>query len=568
MPGPPATEESHQIEALTQAIDELRRRVAVLEQWSANVTLGSNGVSQIAPAAMPMAELPDVSPGMLAAFGRLLLGIAGAYFLRAITEAGLLPQPAGTIVGLLYAAAWLASSIRIPSGNRFLVSIHGITAACIVAPLLWEAAVRFRSISPAASATALALFVILGQTFAWQHEHPALAGVTAFAGCATALVLISATLDPVPFAVALTVAATAVEYGAWRGRALAWRWIVALACDSCIFLLLYLVTRPQGLPEGYAPVPVAAVGTLLLALVAIYVASTVTRTLARKTTITWFELMQVPAGAALAIEGALRISPASAGVAISIGIACLGFGSACYLIAFSGFTRAAPRNFHAYATFALLLMLAGGVLTGAAALPLWITLALLAAWLPAITRGNTLALHSAVYLVSAAATTGLLAYSEHRLPLNATSVLCAAAVAIGCGLTLQMRKDRALDWPDRVPGALIAGLLCWSFLTLAARVLERAQFAAPLASTLRTIVIAIVAIALAWIGVRRDLRELIWLLFPWMLFGAVKLVTEDFQQGQPATLFLSLLVYGGTLIALPRLLRKQDDATGRESRIR
>jgi hypothetical protein len=41
-----------------------------------------------------------------------------------------------------------------------------------------------------------------------------------------------------------------------------------------------------------------------------------------------------------------------------------------------------------------------------------------------------------------------------------------------------------------------------------------------------------------------------------MLFGAVKLAAEDFQQGRSATLFLSLLVYGGTLIALPRLLKR------------
>jgi len=41
-----------------------------------------------------------------------------------------------------------------------------------------------------------------------------------------------------------------------------------------------------------------------------------------------------------------------------------------------------------------------------------------------------------------------------------------------------------------------------------------------------------------------------------MIFGAVKLATEDFRQSRPATLFLSLLLYGGTLIALPRLLRR------------
>src|SRR5579872_3437893 len=255
MHGPPATEASHRIEALTQAVEELRRRVAALEQWS--LTSGANITPPLAPAAIPSAELADVSPGILAALGRLLLGIAGAYLLRAITEAGLVPQLVGTILGLLYAAGWLVSSVRISIGSRISVAMHGITAACIVAPLLWEATVRFHTVPAAASAFVLALFVILGQAFAWQRDHSALAGVTAFAGAATAIALIIATLDPVPFAVALTLVGAAVEFGAWRDRALSWRWIVALACDFCVLLLLYLVTRSQGLPEGYAPVPVS-----------------------------------------------------------------------------------------------------------------------------------------------------------------------------------------------------------------------------------------------------------------------------------------------------------------------
>ncbi len=556
MHGPPATEETHQIEALTEAVEELRRRIAALELRSVGVAAGGNVPQQPPSATIPTAELPDVSPGILSALGRLLLGIAGAYLLRAITEAGLVPQLAGTILGLLYAAGWLVSSFRISTGNRLSVAMHGITAACIVAPLLWEATVRFHTVSTVASASALALFVILGQAFAWQHDHSALAGVTAFAGSATALALIVATLDPVPFTVALMVAAAVVEFGAWCDRALGWRWMVALACDSCVLLLVYLVSRPQGLPEGYAPVPIAAVGALLFVLVAIYVASIATRTLSRKTRIAWFELLQVAASAALAIGGGLRIAHGAGGVAILIGIACLGFAAACYPVAFSPLARAKPRNFHAYATFAIVLMLAGGFLTTGIAVPLWIALALVAAWLGALRRGNTLPLHSATYLLSAAAAAGLLAYSNHGLPLNATSLFCAAAAAIDYGLILRVRKDRSLAWPDRVPGALMAALLCWSSAGLATGLLQRAHLDQPLASTLSTALIAAVAVALAWIGTRKGVRELLWILFPWMLFGAMKLATEDFQQGSPATLFVSLLLYGGTLIALPRLLRR------------
>jgi len=556
MRGPSTTEETHQIEALTEAVEELRRRIAALEQWSATVASGVNVPGTPAPSAIPTAELPDVSPGILAALGRLLLGIAGAYLLRAITEAGLVPQLAGTILGLLYAAGWLVATFRISSGDRLSVAIHGITAACIVAPLLWEATVRFHTVSTLASASALAAFVILGQAFAWLHDHAALAGVTAFAGSATAIALIMATLDPVPFTIALTVAAAVVEFGAWRGRALGSRWIVALACDCCVFLLLYLVSRPQGLPEGYAPVPIPAAGALIIALAAIYIASTATRTLLDKTSIAWFEVLQVAASAALVIGGGLRISHWAGSAAVLIGIACLGFGAICYLVACSRLVQEKPRNFHAYSTFALLLMLTGGVLIASASVPLWIALALGSAGLQSIRRGNTLGAHSAIYLLSAAAAAGMLAYSKHASPLHAAALLCLTAVAICYGLTLRIRKDRALDWPDRVPGAAMAALLCWSLVFVAAGWMQRAQLDPTLASTFSTTLIALVAVGLAWIGTRKGVGELIWILFPWMIFGAVKLAMDDFQQGRPATLFVSLLVYGGTLIALPRLFRR------------
>ncbi|HLG98855.1 MAG TPA: hypothetical protein VKX49_21260 [Bryobacteraceae bacterium] len=563
MPAPRATEESHQVEALMQAVEELRRRVAALEQWSVSIAPGSPSVPQPAPVALPAAVLPDVSPGIVAVLGRLLLGVAGAYLLRAITEASLVPQLAGAILGLLYAGGWLIASVRISAGNRLSVAMHGITAAAIVAPLLWEATVRFHIFPPAASAAALAVFIIMGQVLAWRRDHSMLAGVTAFAGCATAVALIIATLDPVPFAVALTFAAAIVEFGSWRDHALSWRWIVALACDFCAFLLAYLVTRPQGLPEGYAPVTVTAAGALLIALPLIYVASTAARTLARGLAIRPFEILQIATAAALAIGGGLRIAHGTGWLPAIIIAACLIFGVACYFVAFTGL--AAARNFHACATFALLLILAGGALYPSGGAPLWMALALAGA---AVTRPVTTPIaHAAVYLFAAATASGLSLYAAGQLTalfqpgrLTLLALLCAASTAFACSLTLRFRTPKQ-TWMARIPAALVALNLCWSVTGLAAGLLSRAHLDAPLASTCRTALIAMVAIALAWFGSRKNLRELIWLLFPWMFFGAFKLISEDFQQGRSATLFLSLLVYGGTLIALPRLLRRDSMRT-------
>ena len=531
MDGPPTKDGTQQLEELIHAVEDLRRRVAALER-------------QTEPAAIyepsaPAEQLPpsDFSPGLLAGLGRLLLGIAGAYLLRAITEAGILPHPAGALVGLVYACGWLLSSIRIFSANRLIVALQALTAALIAGPLLWEATVRFHSLSPAGAAAALALFMVLGNLVAWRGDLSVIAGVIAMGGSVTAIALIAGTLNPVPFVIGLCAAAAVVEVGACRDRALSVRWITALAANLCAILLLYLTTRPQGLPEGYAPVPIPAVIAIELALAAIYVASTVTRTLILRLPIAWFEIAQVAAVLALAIGTGLRL-----GGNVAIGASCLVAGAVCYLIAFTG--RRPNRNFHAYATFALLLTTIGITLvfSGFAPEVVWSLLGLIGTWLGARWKANTLRFHGAVYLIGTAASSGLLTY----LPPPSSAVLCAIVTALAYGAIVRLRNRRVSSTAERVAAAISVALLCWSIVALAGG----------FESTLSTVVISTIAIALAWFGRHWNLPELIWVLYPWMVFGAAKLLAEDFRHSRPAALALSLLVYGGALIALPRLLRR------------
>lgn len=179
-------------------------------------------------------------------------------------------------------------------------------------------------------------------------------------------------------------------------------------------------------------------------------------------------------------------------------------------------------------------------------------------------RGNTLAMHGAIYLLAAAADSGLLQYTaralmqgNRELYLSGGALLYAIAAALCYGLTLPFHKEKAERWTDRVAPALLAAVLCWAVAGLSAGSLAHFNFGAPFASTVHTALISALAILLAWVGRRWNLKETVWLLFPWMIFGAVKLAGEDFQRGRSATLFLSLLVYGRTLIALPRLLKER-----------
>jgi hypothetical protein len=74
--------------------------------------------------------------------------------------------------------------------------------------------------------------------------------------------------------------------------------------------------------------------------------------------------------------------------------------------------------------------------------------------------------------------------------------------------------------------------------------------------TLRTAALALLAVGLGAAARRWPLPELAWLVYPVLALGGLKLLTEDLREGRPATLFLSLVLYGGALIAAPRLRKR------------
>jgi hypothetical protein len=72
---------------------------------------------------------------------------------------------------------------------------------------------------------------------------------------------------------------------------------------------------------------------------------------------------------------------------------------------------------------------------------------------------------------------------------------------------------------------------------------------------MRTFVLSASALLLAWAGARWDRPEFGRLVYPVMVLGAYRMVVVDLHQDRTAALFLSLLLYGGALILLPKLIR-------------
>jgi hypothetical protein len=170
----------------------------------------------------------------------------------------------------------------------------------------------------------------------------------------------------------------------------------------------------------------------------------------------------------------------------------------------------------------------------------------------------SLQLHAPVFLAAAAVGSGLVEFARQALhganAPSASRLIEIAVTTLALALCYWMagagEAGRA-----RIPALLIATLLCWSLLGLGgAGITTLLGPASAISSTLRTGLICALALCLARLGGRR--AELSWLLYPLMLYGASRLLTEDFPNGRPTALALSLLFYGGTLLQLTRMVRE------------
>jgi hypothetical protein len=78
---------------------------------------------------------------------------------------------------------------------------------------------------------------------------------------------------------------------------------------------------------------------------------------------------------------------------------------------------------------------------------------------------------------------------------------------------------------------------------------------AGMVATLRTGLLAVAALAVAWLGRRETTQEFGALLYPVLGWGALKLLIEDVRTSPPLLLFVAFALYGGALILGPRIAR-------------
>jgi hypothetical protein len=549
---------------LSGQLEHLERRVSVLERSSE--TAASRATLAAAPArGMTAAEESALPPagGVFPVVGKAMLGIAGAYLLRAVAESGSLPQAVVVALALAYAGMWLVWAARVPVNLPLASAAYALTSALILAPMLWELTLRFKILPASGTAGVLSAFVIGASALVWRRNLVPVIWVATITAIFTALALMIATHDLAPFIAALLIMAMASEFAAKRNRWLHIRYLVAPAADLAVWILIYIYSLPESARAEYPAVQSAELLTLPSALFLIYGASVTFRTTWSRERITIFEIVQTVIAFLLAAFSLLWFG---SGVRAGLGIFCLLFSAACYAAAFVRFDPLPEqRNYYVYSTWSALLLLAGGFLClPPLLLALLLSVAAILATLVGVrTARLSLEFHGLVYLAAAASASGLLEYATRALAgtfPNAPgwTVWIVAASALLCyGVGGRFPGERRNQRLLRLLSAILA-VSAAATLLVSALVWLAAVGMTPGAShiaIIRTLITCGLALGLAFGGARWRKVELVWTAYGTLAFVTAKLLFEDLAHGHSGSIAVSIFLYAVALILVPRMAR-------------
>jgi hypothetical protein len=507
--------------------------------------------------------------------GRTLIALAGAFLLRAITDAGVVTPAVGVGLGMAYAISWVGLADREGGRGRWRsATFHGATSAMVAFPLFWEVVARFGFLSPAAGAMALGVFSLIGLAVAWRRHLRGLAWIMVGGASVAGLGLALATGRLIPFGFGFLVLGLAVLWVGydrdWHGLSWPHAWLVDVV--MFFFVALYLSPRPA---DTYIVLDPAPLLWLLLAYLLGFLGSVGARTLLMRRDVTTFEIIHTLAVLLFGLGGAILVQNRSASGPALVGPISLALAFGLYALAFLFLDRrlGRRRNFVYYTSLALVFALvAGGLLLRPSSLTLFLAAgAVLMAWMGGAFSRVTLSVHCAAYAVAAAVVSGMVLSAAALLFGSGAdqsrwftpSMLAVLAALLLCAWFRAPTHARTWGRLARLPKLVLLGVALWGLfgLTIALvllvppvsteGVMDRGVMA-----VIRTAILALAALGLALAGRSSRFREATWLVYPVLALGALKLLVQDLPQGRPLTLFLSLALFGGALILAPRVLRR------------
>ncbi|HEY5611181.1 MAG TPA: hypothetical protein VIL97_08230 [Thermoanaerobaculia bacterium] len=546
MPDP--VERGPNIGDVASALRELEARVARLEDRLGESSV-HGGVAPLSPSP-EVAAIETSNPDSLlnpTLIGRTFVVLGGAYLLRAFTESGAVSLQFGVVMGILYATVWIVLAAR--GGSLSSATYHGAAGILIGHPLLWEAATRFRVMLPEAGAFGMAILALAGIGIAWRRRIAPLAWVSILGACGALIALaVSARQFSPSIAALLLITIAAVAAGAQRE----WRvisWPLLVVADFLVLALLFLVAI-QKISDTRTAATFLCVGLFLVSLSAL--------ALARRfgdREIGLAAMAQAAVAVPIGLTGSVLIAGAS-GPRLAIGVLALVVAMGCYLVAWTDRTQLGVGF---YTTLGLAVGLHGGILTfpDSTAWLIWMAIGILGVAAAERAGSVVIAVHSAIGIGLAAIASGLAGYALSRMFISvperwpAVDVPIAATFAALLAIVFFIRRSRPAQF-------LILGMICVGVAGFAIEL--GASVAAPLTravlAAVRMIVLATLAIALAWISRFERFSQAAAFVTPLLLLGGAKLIIEDFLVGAAATQFVSLASYGIAIAVASTLVRK------------
>ena len=560
-----------EIERLEKRMEVLERRVHALEhpleaRWPE---------PSPEPEAISAPPIPAIAPSaragsIFSVLGKAMLGVAGAYVLRAIEETSSFPPLVVAVAGIAYAFAWLVWAARVRGGPRFTSTIYAGTSALILAPMAWELTLRFNVFSPSMAAAVVCSFALAA--IGLGHDRLPVLRTASIAAAGLALALAIASHVLFPFVVALLVLVAVCEFAPWMETLPEVRALVALVADAAIWIQIYIYFAPQSAGELYPPLSRTALIASGVAGFMLFAASVGWQTLTNGRKISAFATVQTTIAFLLAAVSVADFGPQ--GSIVFLGAVCLAFSGAVYAAVFTVFNRAKEqRNSAVFSAWGAMLLLAGSFLC----LPsLAITVLLCASAIAATfigSRANRIAfqVYGLVFLLAGAAQSGLTSFlfnswvgTPQGSPPAAIWLIACSAILCYLSAVPQAGESRLLQAIhlcfSALAAAAVAALLVDGLTGLAALLI---QPGAHHLAFIRTLTLCTVALGLVFAGAHWRRIELMRLGYAAMALVAIKLVAEDLRHGHLAYIAASIFLVALTLIAAPRLARATQTVLGK-----
>jgi len=536
---------------MSDRFTELETRIRRLEEHVAKL----EGAAPPVTAAVAHRDAAEVTASTqnsgseidIALAGKSLIGMGGAYFLRAITESQLIPKPAGIALGLAYAALWIYLGWRnAERRQRHAATFAMIVAALVAYPLIWEATAHFNAFN-ASAATIVALATSAALIWiAFKYDLSTGAWIASFGliGCTAGVALATERMS-IPF-IGLTIAGAVLWELARRRQWELAAWPIAIVSAIAGMPLILLaagnhIKDPDGL---------AAFALILLALAYLGVIGV---------RVDLGAIAQSALVVIIGFGGAIRIAQDKQVLEFAVVMTIMAVGVIAYYGAFRATARL-PKYYLSILGITSFLMATAAVTTPVVAGILWSVLALLTVLVAQMLKSTELALHTMLYPLASAGAGGLLTGSLSTIsgvgsqaPLTYARMMTATLLITATVLAFLATEGHARRHARIARMVMLTISLLITIAGVALIAVHLTSNDAGIAAAIRSAIIAIAAVSLAFASRTQTFADASYLVYPLLGLGAAKFVVDDFLRGRAATLFVTLAVYGCALLMLARM---------------